>query len=144
MCLRPSVFDRPDRAQSEVVGVALLTGVVVVVALTVGAVVIAGSGPGDAAPTTDFRVEATATDVLLTHNGGEVLEVSSLTVILEQPGSREEFTPAAGDTADGDGSLEPGDRIRRVHGLTTGDLTVTVVHRPSNEVLFEDRTSIPP
>jgi len=131
------------RAQSEVVGVTLLTGVVVIVALIVGGVVIAQSSSSDGGPTTDLVLDATQSDAVLTHNGGDTLELSALTVIYERRGTVQRFTPAPGDTSDGDARLTPGDRIRWTHGFPAGDLTVEVVHNPSSTLLFEDRVTIP-
>jgi len=135
--------DRSPRAQSEVVGLTLLTGVVVIVALIVGGVVIAQSTGSDDGPTTDLVLDATQSDAILTHNGGDTLELSALTVIYERRGTVQRFTPAPGDTSDGDGRLTPGDRIQWGHGFPAGDLTVTVAHGPSSTVLFEDRVTIP-
>jgi len=133
-----------ERGQSEVVGVVFLTGVVAALALTVGAAVIAGSTSGETEPTTDYVLEVTASDALLSHNGGDVLDVSALTVVLERDGTVQRFTPAPADTSDGDARLTPGDRIGYAHGYSGGDVTVVVVHRPSNAVLFEERASVPP
>jgi FlaG/FlaF family flagellin (archaellin) len=130
------------RAQSEVVGVVFLTVVVAALALLVGAAVIAGS-TGDDAPTADFVVETTATNVTLTHNGGDNLALSELTVYLEGDGSRQQFTPSPSDTDDGDATLRPGERIEYAHSFGDGDLTVLVVHEPSSTVLFEERTTVP-
>ena len=134
---------RDGRAQSEVVGVVFLTAVVAALALTVGAAVIAGSTGGDADPTTDFVLEVTASDALLSHNGGDVLDLSALTVILERDGTDQRFTPAPADTSDGDARFAPGDRISYAHGYAGGDVTVVVVHRPSNTVVFEETAPVP-
>lgn|GEM_PF-2440275 len=147
--LSKGAVDRPrgleSRAQSELVGVTLLTGVVVIATLLVGAVVIAQSSGGEDGPTTDFVLDANTSDALLTHNGGDTLELSALTVLYERgrSGTVEPFTPTPADTGDGDARLTPGDRIQWVHGFSPGDLVVEVVHHPSNSVLFEDRVTIP-
>jgi PKD repeat protein len=131
------------RGQSEVIGVTLLTGVVVIVALIVGGVIIAQSSSTDDGPTTDFVLDATETDAVLTHNGGDTLELSALTIIYERRETVQRFTPATTDTSDGDAELTPGDRVRWTHGFAPGDLTVEVVHDSSNALLFEDRVTIP-
>lgn len=141
---REAFRSRPGRAQSEVVGVVFLTAVVAALALTVGAAVIAGSTADDSGPTTDFVLEVTASDALLSHNGGDVLDVSALTVVLERGGTAQRFTPVPADTSDGDGRFAPGDRISHAHGYSGGDVIVVVVHRPSNTVIFEERASVPP
>lgn len=135
--------DCPSRAQSEVTGVALLTGVVTIVALLVGGVIIAESGPDDDGPTTGFEISASTENVTLAHNGGDTVAVSNLRVTLRQGNGERTFVPAVGNTTDGDGTLRPGDAIRREHGFPTGDLQVIVVHDPSNEVLADERVTIP-
>lgn len=131
-----------DRAQSEAVGVMLLTGVVVIAALMVGAAIIAQTG-GDDGPTTDLVLDVTASDVVLTHNGGDTLVLAELTVVLDAGGAERRFTPDAANTSDGDARLRPGDRIQRAHGFSSGDLGVLVVHDPSNTVVLDDRERIP-
>jgi hypothetical protein len=138
-----SAPDRRDRSQSEVIGVTLLTGVVAVVALIVGGVIITQSSGGDEGPTTDFVLDANQTDAFLTHNGGDTLELSTLMVLYEHPGDVKRLPPVPANTSDGDARLRPGERIEWTHNFSSGDLTVTVVHDPSNTVLFEDRVTIP-
>jgi hypothetical protein len=108
----------------------------------VGAVIIAQTG-GDDGPTTDLVLEVTASDVALTHNGGDTLALGDLTVVLDADGSERRFTPDAANTSDGDARLRPGDRISRAHGFPSDDLGVMVVHDPSNSVLVDDRERIP-
>lgn len=135
----------PDntRAQSEVIGVTLLTGVVVVVALLVGGVIVAQTTADDAGPTVDLLAGATDTDVLLTHNGGDSVPVTELRVVLEQDDSTTVFTPTAADVTGPDARLDPSERIQRSHGFGAGDLEILVVHDPSSTVLLEDRVTIP-
>lgn len=131
------------RGQSEVYGVALLTGVVAIVALTVGAFVVAGTGGDAAGPTTDIVLDVTASDVVLTHNGGDPLDVGALTVLVRHGGTETRFAPDPTDTDDGDARLVPGDAVRLTHGVGDGDLTVLVVHERSNTVLLDDSSRVP-
>jgi len=131
------------RAQSEVTGVALLTGVFAVVALIVGGFIIAGSGGGDAGPTTDVRVDATGEDVVLTHNGGDSVALSALRVRIARGSNSETTTPDA-TVGGGDDRFDPSERIRIDHGYATaGDLEVMVVHEPSGTILAEDVVTVP-
>jgi hypothetical protein len=142
----PGTGRRPPagRAQSEVIGVAILTGVVVVVALAVGGVVITQYSGDDGGPNTDLVLSASNEEVTLAHNGGDSLDLADLRVTLEQDDTRKTFTPDAANTTGGDARLDPGERVRREHGVDPGDLTVLVVHRPSNTVLLQDRAAVPP
>jgi flagellin-like protein len=132
------------RAQSEVIGVAILTGVVVVVALAIGVVVIAQYSGDDGGLTTDLVLSTSNEEVTLSHNGGDSLDLADLRVTLEQDGTRTTFTPDAANATGGNARLDPGERVRRDHGVDPGDLTVLVVHRPSNSVILEDRATVPP
>lgn len=132
-----------DRAQSEVIGVTLLTGVVVIVALLVGGVIVAQTTADDSGPTVDLLADATGTDAVLTHNGGDSVPVTELRVVLEQDDSTTAFTPTAADVTGPDARLDPSERIQRPHGFAAGDLEVLVVHEPSSTVLLDDRVTIP-
>jgi len=132
-----------DRAQSEVTGVAFLTGVVVVVALVVGAFVIADAGETDDGPTADLLVDVSAENVTLTHNGGKPLVLADLRVVLRTDATERSFGPAPTNVTGGDATLDPGERIRRTHGVSPGALTVVVVHDPSNTVVADERVTVP-
>lgn len=134
----------PKRAQQEAVGVTLLTGVVVLVALAVGAVVVAQTTGGDAGPTTDLVVEASTDSVTLVHNGGDSLDLAELRVTLDRGTDSTRFTPDAANATGPDARLSPGEEIRRAHGASPGDLTVIVAHRPSSTILLDDRALVPP
>ena len=136
-------LSKNPRVQSEVVGVALLTGVVVIVALSVGVVVISQASGDDPGPTTDLVLDVSAAEMTLSHNGGDWPVLSELRVTLEADGDRRTFTPDPANVTGGDDRLSPGERIRRDHGADPGDLSVLVVHRPSNTVLLDDRETVP-
>jgi hypothetical protein len=131
------------RAQSEAIGVTLLTGVVVIVALTIGALVITQTADEDSGPTTDILSDATTTDVVLAHNGGDSIPVDELFVRLEQDDATLEFSPTASDLSGPDARFDPGEQITRAHGFGSGNLEILVVHEPSNTVLLDDRATIP-
>lgn len=136
------------RAQSEVTGVVLLTGVVAVVALIVGGIIIADTGGGDDGPTTSFVAEATDQTITLTHNGGDTVALADLRVSVSGNDTTREFVPDAANATGSDASLTPGESLTRDHGVPTGDpdvfevIEVLVVHGPSNTVLFEDEVTV--
>jgi len=134
------------RAQSEVVGVALLVGVFALLALLVGTVVIGNvtdQARGD--PLAEINASATAENLTLTHSGGDSFDETAITVILRQDGDEtryglESFTETRGtDTA----RFSPGERWTRNHTLQTGLTRVLVVHRPSNTVVHDETIEIP-
>lgn len=121
----------------------LLTGVVVIVALSVGAVIVAQYSGDDVGPTTDLEVSADATDLRITHNGGDSLDLAALTVRLDQDGTESSFTPTAADATGPDDRLDPSERVELAHGLSAGDVDVIVVHRRSNTILLDERLTVP-
>lgn len=135
---------RSGRAQSEVIGSLLFTGVVILLVSLVGLVVLSGADT-TSEPAVDLEIAVENATVRLTHAGGEDLPASDVRVVLgaDDDGSEglENFTEAP-DDGDGDGLFEGGER--RAHGHGAGDvLAVTVVHEPSGTVLAMERTDVP-
>jgi len=132
------------RAQSEVTGVALLTGVVAIVALVVGGFIIADVGGDDDGPTTDLLVDAGPSEATFTHNGGDPVALADLRVTVYRDGGPVRLTPTA-TAGSGDDTLDPGERFRVAHGVSgPADVRVLVAHEPSSTVLLEDTVSVPP
>ena len=72
-----------DRAQSEVVGVALLIGVVVTAVGIVGVLVLSDSGAnGTDDPLADLEIDATTTAINLTHAGGDAIPADDVRVVV--------------------------------------------------------------
>ena len=138
-----SVSPLAERAQSEVVGVAILTGITLVLALSVGAVIISQTIGTEDGPTTDVAFSASNENVTFVHNGGDSLALADLTIRLEQADTTKAFTPSATNTTGGDAVLEPSEYVRREHGFPPGDVEVLVVHEPSSSVLLDDHDTIP-
>ncbi|QSG05494.1 PKD domain-containing protein [Halapricum desulfuricans] len=134
------------RAQSEVVGVALLVGVFALLALLVGTVVIGNvTDQASNEPLAEINASASAKNLTLTHGGGDGFEETAITVILRQNGDEtryglESFTENRGsDTA----RFSAGERWARNHTLEAGLARVLVVHRPSNSVVYDERIVVP-
>lgn len=131
--------DRPERAQSEVIGVVLLTGVVVVVVSLIGLVVLQGvSAESESGPTVDVIVDATTEFVSISHNGGTTVDVSSMEVVLSGE-SRARYPLSSfiqhrgSDTA----IFEPGDRWNHSNDVGGDRLRVSIVHTPSGTVIHD-------
>lgn len=127
------------RAQSEVIGVLLLTAVVVVSASVVGAGVIANfSSQAEAGDVlTDTDVNITADNVTVTHRGGDTLADSAVEVVARNGPSERRYelsTDAIARTGDGDGQFEPGERAVFAHSLR-GTVSALVVDTERNTVL---------
>jgi len=125
-----------DRAQSETVGVVLLTGVIVIVVAVIGGVVLSGVGADAGAPVVDIGGEATSQDVLVIHNGGDSLARSDVDIIMEGDQrirhSLDTYTQQVG--ADNT-RFERGDIWERSNEVTGERLTLIAIHVPSNTIL---------
>ena len=134
------------RAQSETIGVLLLTAVVVVLVSVVGAGVIANVSSQAQAGEVAARADVTITgdNVTVTHGGGDTLADSTVRVILRNGSdeSRYELSDVApaDRTGDGDGRFEPGERAVLSHSLT-GTVSVLVVDIERGTVLGRGEAS---
>ena len=129
------------RAQSESIGIILLTFVIVVTVGVGGAVMLSGvadDADRGSAPLVDATIEVTATEISVVHNGGDPVALSDLTVIARGDTRTERYDlDAANVTGDGDGIFEPSERFEREHGLVGPTADVLVVHTASNTVLAQ-------
>ncbi|MFB6084502.1 MAG: type IV pilin [Halorientalis sp.] len=129
------------RAQSEVVGVVILIGVIVTLSGIVS-VVIFSNVAAESAPVTDLRIEANETHLRVTHAGGDELEVGALSVVVQGSTTTRFGVDGANLTgADGDGRFEFGESLVRRHGHDGSGARVLVVHRPTNGILAERTVS---
>lgn len=132
------------RAQSEVVGVVLLLGVVVVVTTLVGAFVLLDSDRKER-PLADLRIEATAKNVTIVHTGGDSVAVADIRVVVRSDADQQTFPVDAANVTGSDGDFGFGDTFVRNHSVAGPAVTVLVVHTPTNSVLAEaDRDVVEP
>jgi PKD repeat protein len=135
------------RAQSEVVGVALLVGVFSLLAIIVGVVFIGNvTDQADSGPLVEVNASATGTDLVLTHEGGDALDATEIIVIVRQGGEEwryglDSFAEVRGSDS---GQFAGGERWDRTHDLAVGSARLLVVHGPSNTVVQEVQFSVPP
>ena len=129
------------RAQTEAVGVLTLTVVVVLLTATVGFVVVESVASADSAPSAlgDYRFDATATGVAVTHAGGNPAPLSELALLVRGPNGTTSSPFTVGTLTGGGSAFEPGSTWRYagapfpVRGVA--ELDVLVVHRPSETVV---------
>ncbi|WP_336002398.1 type IV pilin N-terminal domain-containing protein [Halorientalis halophila] len=126
------------RAQSEVVGVVILTGVVVTMVGLVSVVALSNV-VDEPAPVADLRIEGNDTHLQVTHVGGDGLAVSDLDVVVRGPDGTTRFGVDAANLTndDGDARLAFGEALVREHGMSGDEARVLVVHRPTNEIVAE-------
>ncbi len=132
-----------DRAQSEVVGVALLIGVVVTAVGIVGVLVLSDSGAnGTDDPLADLEIDATTTAINLTHAGGDAIPADDVRVVVRGEDRTQRLELDATNLTGSDDAFGLGDRFERAHGLTGRTATILVVHTPTNTVLAERRLDL--
>jgi hypothetical protein len=129
-----------DRAQSEVIGVILLVGVVTITISAAGAVYLS-TVADESGPATDVRVTVTDDAVALTHNGGSALSTDSLRVVLRENGAETGTDwPDGTVTGDGDDRFEPSETWRADGFSFDPDdrIEVLLVHDPSGTLLVDE------
>lgn len=125
-----------ERAQSETVGVLLMTGVVITLMAVLGVAMTSNvTSQMETGPQIDLEGNATKDDVTLEHAGGTGLEVSELEVVL-QGDSTERYDLASFIQRRGIDArrFEPADRWQRDHGLSGDTVDVLLVHTPSGTI----------
>jgi flagellin-like protein len=135
-CPTPFPTTASERGQSETVGVLMLTGIVIVLALTVGvAMTLNVTSQTETAPQIDLEGSATKDTVTLEHAGGSRLEVADLEVVLRGD-STERYDLASFTQRSGTNTtwFEAGDSWQRDHGLSGDTVEVLLVDTASNTI----------
>ena len=123
------------RAQSETVGVILLTAVVVVLATMAGAVVIAKT-PAERTPAVNIQVSATSQFVTVEHAGGDTLATSDVDIIVEGDSRQRVGLDSLTEIQGSDSArFAPGDIWRGSNPVEGEQVRVTAIHVPTNRVL---------
>lgn len=125
------------RAQTETVGVILLTAVIVVLIGGFSLVYLGtlddGSGDG---PVVDADIVATDENVTITHHGGESVPYADLEITIRGDSRSERHALTEWTEADDD-TFDPSNRVRGEHAMGSGQLTVLLVDTASNTVVEE-------
>ncbi|WP_299269273.1 type IV pilin, partial [Halorientalis sp.] len=103
------------RAQSEVIGVVILIGVVVTMVGIVSVVVLSDAGT-DESILADVSVEANGTHLQVVHMGGDEIPIGDLELVLDGTGGTDRIQVDAANVTGDDGRFGPGDRLERAHG----------------------------
>jgi len=127
----------PTRAQSEVVGVILLVGVVVVIVGVVGAVLFSDAfGGEDRRDLVSVESDLSADAVRIEHAGGKSYDASEVDVVLTG-NSTTRLALSAFDNTSGD-RFDAGSEWQTSVNLSRGEVRLFVVHRPSGTGLHEE------
>jgi PKD repeat protein len=129
------------RAQSEVIGVVLVTGLVVLVSVGAGAVVISNvMSQAEDVPSVNVEGGATTESLTIQHAAGDGLLSSEVAVVVDT-GRRTRYplSDFSQQTGDDPSRFDPGDAWRLDVAIPGDSVRVFVVHEPSNTVLDEER-----
>ena len=132
---------RSSRSQSEVIGVALLTGVIV---LLVGLVALGVISNFDtySGPSTNLEAEVGSSTVTLTHQGGESLAADETEVVFGDGSTNRyglgAFTPVQGDA----GRFEPGEAWRHSHSKSETIRIIVVHHGEEDTIVLDDKKDV--
>jgi len=131
-----------ETAQSEVIGIVLLTAVIVLLTVMVGGTILASLDTGSE-PVTNFKVSVDNSNLTITHHGGTSVPDSEVTVVLRAESterySLSSFSPSSCLSCV---IFEPGERVTRDHNAS-GPVRVLIVHDPTNTVLFDQEFDVP-
>ena len=127
-----------SRAQSEVIGVVLLTAVVVILVTVVGAVVLSQwESEAEREPRVDVRSNLSADELKLRHMGGDRLAASDVEVLLRGDEINQSHLSGFDEQPETDGWFEEGTTWKHDFSTSSGVIDVLVVHRPSGTVIHE-------
>ena len=128
-----------DRGQSESLGVLFAVGITVILSATVfltfGTI---GGSLTENPPSAVFEVDLEGSDVTFTHESGAVLDPAELVVVLRQ-GAEERRVPLSSVTS---GEIRSGDTFAVPHGLGDGEVSIRLVHEPTNGLLVNAKRVI--
>ena len=129
------------RAQSESIGILLLTFVIVVTVGVGGAVMLGGvADDADSAssPLVDAVIEVTANEITVTYGGGDPVTQSAVTVVLRGDTRTERYSlDDANLSGDDDETFEVTERFQRDHDLVGPSVDVLVVHGSADTILAQ-------
>ena len=139
---------RRTRAQSEVVGVVLMTAVVVLFMTTFGVYYLGELDSDRGSARANVHTSVTTDHIVVAHGGGDALDADTTRVIVRvagKPNVEIDNSIAAlaarsnGSSSSDDGDFEPGERLTWSTSLTTDDeVELYVVDNATNTVLFDD------
>ena len=126
-----------SRAQSEVIGIVLLTAVIVVLVSVAGAIVLSERFEEDDDPLVSVESNATVDRVRIDHTGGDSLAAADVEVVVRDGNATRRITLSDFDATPGS-RFEAGSEWETSVTLDPGQVTLFVVHTPSETVLHEE------
>ena len=151
--MKPSnLFNTDDRAVSPVIGVILMVAITVILAAVIGTFVLGlGDSLGNEQPTAQLNVEnsSTATELIISHGGGDSVNQADLEVVAYSGGSAVasgDVTNAARTQVGTSGSIEVGDSVSVSYADGAGSGVavdrVRIIHTPSDSIILDSNIEI--
>ena len=141
-------MSEPERSQSELVGIVLLTAVIVTLASVVG-VFLLGSFQSESEDDPNVLIQSEINETYLTvaHNGGDSFSAPDVEVILRNSDEIRVRLPDGQFVAGSDTSVfEPGDVWRYNYtgqALSSGEVRLLVFDQDAGTLLYQDILDIP-
>jgi len=126
-----------DRAVSPVIGVILMVAITVILAAVIGGFVLGLGGDLQSAPQAQISISAAGNGAVdISHDGGDAMTSADL-IVSDDGGASVNFETAHSD------EFAVGETVT-VSGLTeANDVTVQLIHEPSESVIAEATVDIP-
>ena len=138
-----------ERAQSEIIGTILLSGIVILSLTVLGTAMLMSQAAEveqfDRAA--EYETTLDRTSLSITHRGGADRPLSELELIVRQDGDETRYDlsdPGVRLDADvdGDGTFEGGESITVSHSYT-GEVRILLLHTASGTLLYDETKSVP-
>jgi flagellin-like protein len=123
-----------DRGVSPVIGVILMVAITVILAAVIGTFVLGLGDSLNQAPQAQLEASGNGTDVTLSHNGGDTLTVSDINVTWS--GSDD------ATTSNMSAEFGVGDSAVVVDNANDSSGTLTVIHEPSQSILYKEEVDV--
>jgi len=126
-----------NRGVSPVIGVILMVAITVILAAVIGGFVLGLGGDLQSAPQAQISVSAAGNGAVdISHDGGDAMTATDL-IVTDDGGASVNFeTGHSGEFGVGDTAT--------ISGLTeANDVTVKLIHEPSESVIAEETVDIP-
>ncbi|WP_435115287.1 type IV pilin [Halolamina sp. C58] len=121
---------------SPVIGVILMVAITVILAAVIGTFVLGLGDSLNQAPQAQLDAEGGTGEITLSHNGGDALTVSDITVNVEDPSGSSESVSWGFSSEFGVGNSVTGSVT------STGTYSVTIVHDPSQSILLDTEVDV--
>jgi flagellin-like protein len=142
-----NLFNKDDRGVSPVIGVILMVAITVILAAVIGTFVLGlGDSLGDSQPSAQLSLEnsATTTEVVLSHSGGDTIDLADLEVVAYEGDTVASVTPAR-DAVGASGSISVGETVSKSYTQDASGVDVTrirIIHTPSESIILDSRVEI--